>query len=327
MMSERPRSRIRRRAFAPISSTVEEAESSIQMGASPRLASDVVILLQSSRFMWPVRNLCASTRASDASRRSSSDSFDISRLKTATGSCCRIATFPAMFSASAVFPIDGRAARMINSDGCRPAVSLSRPGIAGGEAGDAAAFAEYLFEALEAILDQILDADQPRAHAVFGQLENRRFCAVENNVRIVSRGKRLLLNRGGGIDQAAQNRLFLHDSRVVLHIGDARQSVRKLRKISDAARRFEFPLRLRSSISVTVSIACRFSPSCTICSKMCRCCERKKSSGAERLYGGVQRVIIDQDRAENAALGFQILRQWPLDGDFVVAICIRFIFA
>ena len=59
--------------------------------------------------------------------RKSSDSFDISRLKMATGSLCRNATFPAIFSARAVFPIDGRAARIISSEGCKPAVSLSSP--------------------------------------------------------------------------------------------------------------------------------------------------------------------------------------------------------
>ena len=57
--------------------------------------------------------------------RSNSDSFDISRLKIATGKPLRNATFSAMFSASAVFPIEGRAARIINSEGCKPAVSLS----------------------------------------------------------------------------------------------------------------------------------------------------------------------------------------------------------
>ena len=80
---------------------------------------------------------------------------------------------------------------------------------------------------------------RPGAHAVFGDLENGRFGAVENHVRVIPRGEGLLLNRGGGVDQAAQNRFFFHDARVVLHVGDARQAIRKLRKIRDAAGRFE----------------------------------------------------------------------------------------
>ena len=145
--------------------------------------------------MWPVRNLCASTRASDASKRSSSDSFDISRLNTATGCRCRSATFSAMFSASAVFPIEGRAARITSSEGCKPAVSLSSVAIAGSEAGDSPPFAENFLQPLEILADQILDADQAGFDAVFGQLENRRLGAVENDVCIVSGRQRLLLNR------------------------------------------------------------------------------------------------------------------------------------
>ena len=44
-------------------------------------------------------------------------------------------------------------------------------------------------------------------------------------------------------------------------------------------------------------------------SKMWRCCGRKKSSDAKLLDRGVERVIIEQDGAEDAALGFEIVRE------------------
>ncbi len=118
-------SRFSRRALAPISSTLIEPASSIHSGADEIVPSDSVIRRQSSRLKCPVRNLCASICATDATRRCSSDSLDISRLNIATGCPPRIAMFSIRFSASAVFPCEGRAARINSSEGCSPDVSLS----------------------------------------------------------------------------------------------------------------------------------------------------------------------------------------------------------
>jgi hypothetical protein len=57
--------------------------------------------------------------------RVSSDSFDISSEKTATVRFTLVATCCAMFSASAVLPMDGRAARMNKSPACSPLVFSS----------------------------------------------------------------------------------------------------------------------------------------------------------------------------------------------------------
>src|SRR5438874_13727547 len=59
--------------------------SSIHTGADEMVPSDSVIRRQSSLLRCPVRNLCASICATDATRRCSSDSLDISRLNIATG--------------------------------------------------------------------------------------------------------------------------------------------------------------------------------------------------------------------------------------------------
>ena len=65
-------------------------------------------------------------RASELIILMTSDSEDISRLNTPTGSCRFSATCSTMFIASEVLPIDGRAATTIISPGCRPVVILSR---------------------------------------------------------------------------------------------------------------------------------------------------------------------------------------------------------
>src|SRR5271156_3863035 len=186
MIKESPRSRFNRRAFAPISITVEEAESSIHSGASAKFVSAPVTFPQSSRFMCPVRNLCASTRASDASKRSSSDSFDISRLKIATGSRCRTATFSAMFSASAVFPHRGPPPKNNHPRRRQPRRFVIEVRVTSSETGDPSPLAEYFFQPFEIVANQFLNANQPGLHAVFRQLENHRLRAVQNHIRIVA---------------------------------------------------------------------------------------------------------------------------------------------
>ena len=57
--------------------------------------------------------------------RNESCSADISMLKIAAGVLCPSAAFSAMFTASVVFPMDGRPAMMMSSPRCRPAVILS----------------------------------------------------------------------------------------------------------------------------------------------------------------------------------------------------------
>ena len=74
-------------------------------------------------------------------------------------------------------------------------------GVAGGEAGDAPAFAEDSLEALEIVAYEFFDADQASADAIFGNSKNHGFSAIENDVGIVARCERLFLNGRGGKNQ------------------------------------------------------------------------------------------------------------------------------
>ena len=79
----------------------------------------------SSGASLPVRSRVESTRPSAHINRWVTSSRDISIENTATGNPSRMPTCDAMLSASEVFPMPGRAARMIRLDGWKPAVILS----------------------------------------------------------------------------------------------------------------------------------------------------------------------------------------------------------
>ena len=98
--------------------------------------------------------------------------------------------FSARFSASAVFPCEGRAARMISSEGCRPESQLVEFTIAGGNAGDALPFAEDFFEALEIVADDVFDGDEAGFDAVFGDGEDAGLGAIQDGIGAVFAFKR-----------------------------------------------------------------------------------------------------------------------------------------
>jgi len=52
--------------------------------------------------------------------------------------------------------------------------------VAGGDAGDALAFAEDFFEAFEIVADDVFDGDEADFYAVLGEGEDRGFGVVED---------------------------------------------------------------------------------------------------------------------------------------------------
>ena len=180
--------------------------------------------------------------------------------------------------------------------------------VAGGEAGDAPAFAEDALEALEIVADEFFDADESGAHAIFGNLEDRGFGAIENHVGVVTGCERLFLDGGGGEGEIAEEGFFFDDARVVLDVRHARKAVSSCERYATPPADSKRPLRARSSISVTVSMAC--------CSRQAGSCARKcgdaaggKNPQTVALDRGVHGVIVEEDRAEDAALGFDVVRQ------------------
>ena len=101
-------------------------ESSIQIGAVLRWPAARASREYSSPSSRPRLSRCASTRASAQRKRCTSCSFDISRLKMATGTSRSMATNCATLSTHDVLPIDGRPATIARSPAWSPVVILSR---------------------------------------------------------------------------------------------------------------------------------------------------------------------------------------------------------
>ena len=72
----------------------------------------------------------------------------------------------------------------------------------------------------------------------------------------------------------------------------------------------------------------RFSPSCDHAFENVPVLRKEEIFGAQALDGGVQRVIVQQDCAQNAAFGFDIVRKRTFDADVSGShLAVRFIFA
>ena len=86
-------------------------------GASDRTPKASLIRRHSNSSIYPDRTRWESTAASMQSKRWTSCSVDISRLKSAAGAWNREATFRTIDRAKPVFPTPGRPAMMIRSEG------------------------------------------------------------------------------------------------------------------------------------------------------------------------------------------------------------------
>ena len=100
--------------------------SSIRSFDFPITEAASISWIHSSSFNVPVLSFSASIPDSRENILLISCSFDISKENITILLFSLNATFSAMLSARAVFPIDGRAARSIRSDGWSPAVLVSR---------------------------------------------------------------------------------------------------------------------------------------------------------------------------------------------------------
>ena len=132
----KPLLRFSRRAAAAISVIVRLGVSSTNSGAWLSSAAFSTSLRRSSLEIVPLRSRWPLTSAIEQSMRSASSIDDISRLTNSVDCWAFIDTCSAMFSASAVLPMLGRAARMINSESCRPPVNDVEIGEAGFDAAD-----------------------------------------------------------------------------------------------------------------------------------------------------------------------------------------------
>src|SRR2546428_7011339 len=181
--------------------------------------------------------------------------------------------------------------------------------VAGGDAGDTFAFGEDFFEALEAVADQVFDANQSGAGAVFRELKNRRFSPVKNGVGVFFGVERALLDLVRGVNEVPQDGFFFDDPRVVFDVGDVRHAVEKLREIGSAAGGFELAVAMQlfgegHQVNGLLALVQRDhllkdAPVMVV----------EEIFGTQLFDGRVNGVVVHQDGAEDAAFGVKILRQ------------------
>ena len=247
-------------------------------------------------------------RASDVSMRCTSDSLLISSEKNATGTLCSIAACCAMLSMNAVFPIDGRAATMIEIRRLEARRQLVEIVEAARDAGDRLAAALQRFDALHRRPEQLLDAREAVARLLLADLEDLRLGFVEQLGRGARALERLGDDRRRDLDQPAEDRLLANDLRVVLDVRRRRHGVDEEADVVLAARRLELaaPLQL-------VGERQRIDDAAALGDRHHRAEDPAMPLGVEHRVVDVfdraeHRVLVDQHRRQHRLLG--VLRVW-----------------
>ena len=180
---------------------------------------------------------------------------------------------------------------------------------AGRHAGDEPLVLLQLLDRREAALHEIAQRHEPGADPVFGDREDRPLRLVEEQVRLLLRLVRLGQDLVGRVDQAAERRLLLDDLRVVLDVGRARHAVGQRRDVGRPADLVELAaarqlLLERDEIDRVAALAERDhlleDAAVRVAEEVAR---------VDQLGGVVERLVVDQDRAEHGLLGLEIVRK------------------
>ncbi len=151
------------------------------------------------------------------------------------------------------------------------------------------------------------DGDEPGADAVFGEREDRGLGVVENGVGAVFAFKGALLNVVRGVNQIAQHRFFFDDARVMLHVGDARHAVGERSEIGRAAGSVQIAaavqfFRERDEVNGLLAFAER-----DHLGENAAMLIEEEIFGLQMLDGGIERVVIEDDGAEDGTFGVEII--------------------
>ena len=115
------------------------------------------------------------------------------------------------------------------------------------------------------------------------------------------------------MNQIAQQRFFAHDARVMLDVGDPRHAVGESGEIRRAARSFQFPRAVQrlgegNQIDGLLAFA-----ECDHLVENPAVLLQKEIFRLQALHGGVERMVVEQNGAQNGAFGVQILRERPFE--------------
>jgi hypothetical protein len=178
--------------------------------------------------------------------------------------------------------------------------------VARGDAGDALPFPEDSFQAIKALVNNILDGEQAGFDAIFSQRKDAGFRVVKDGVSAIFAFESALLDIVGGVNQVAENRLFFDDARIVLHVGDTRHAVHQGSKVRSAASRFQFALAMQLlGQRDQVDGLLRFAQGDHVFEDLA-VLRQEEILCFQRLNGRVQYMVIEEDSAENGALCVEV---------------------
>ena len=179
---------------------------------------------------------------------------------------------------------------------------------AGRHAGDQLLLLEQLLDLRQALVDDLPHRDEALLGPVLRDREDRLLGFVEDRVGVVLR---VPGPRGDGLarmNQRAQRGLLLDDAGVVLDVGGPGHAVHQARDVGGAAHVLELAglrqrLLERDGVDGPALLAKR-----DHLVEDAPVAEPEEILRAHDLRRVVERLVVDQDRAEHGALGFEIVR-------------------
>ena len=197
----------------------------------------------------------------------------------------------------------------------QPGRQLVEVGEARRHAGNQLLARVQLLDGVEARLREIAHRDEAVADVVVGDREDRVLGLIEDDVGLVLGRVGGGQNPVGGKDQAPQRRLLFDDARVMLDVGRTRHAVHQRRDVGGAADFVEIArspelLLERDEID---RVAPLDQPDHLVEDAAMRVAE--KILRVDHFRGEVERVVVEQNRAEHRAFGLEIVRKGPLGDD------------
>ncbi len=209
-------------------------------------------------------------------------------------------------------PIDGRAATITRSPGWKPRVILSRSGrcVPTPVMYDWCSNSFSIFGKLSCTSWRI--GTKPGFDPILRHGEDGAFGVVEDEVGVLVGLVGVGDDLGGGVDQAAQGRLFPDDARVVLDIGRARHAVDEGGEVGGAADLLELAgpgqfLAQRHEIDGVAPLGELHHPL-----EDAPVGVAEEGLGRDDGDGGVERLVVEQHGAEHRAFGVEVVRQGAL---------------
>ncbi len=186
--------------------------------------------------------------------------------------------------------------------------------VACGKAGDAAALGKEVLEAVEIFGNELLDINEAGADAVFGEPEDLAFGLVEDGIGFLLGIEGALLDGVCGVDEAAQEGFFPDDAGVMLDVGDARDAIGELSEIGGAASGIQALAACELFAEGDEIDGLALFAECGHGLEDAAVGIEEEILWADFFEGGVEGMVIEEDGAEDGALGVEILRERAIDG-------------